>query len=193
MIKNETTLVELAGMVCACLHQHGIRAVLSGGGAVALHAANRYTTGDLDFVTDADPRELKQVMASLGFARKSSRHFSHPATRFLVEFPAGPLAIGDRPVREVAEMDTPGGRVLVLTPTQCVMDRLAAWYHWSDPQALEQAILVSLAHEVEQCAVEEWSLGKGKRREYLTYLRRLEAGRRSKESCGTGRTGSPEP
>ncbi|NLP05045.1 hypothetical protein GX411_03725 [Candidatus Fermentibacteria bacterium] len=193
MISAETTLEDLAGIVCSHLLGHGIRAVLSGGGAVALYADNRFTTCDLDFVTDADPRRVERVMAALGFARKASRHFEHPATCFLVEFPAGPLAIGDRPVTKVAEIETRGGRLLVLTPTQCVMDRLAAWYHWSDPQALQQAILVSLAHGVDQDVIEEWSGGEGKLREYRNYLRRLEAGRMGGDPSGTGRTGSPKP
>ena len=30
-----------------------------------------------------------------------------------------------------------------MTPTDSVKDRLAAYYHWNDQQALEQAIMVA--------------------------------------------------
>jgi hypothetical protein len=36
-------------------------------------------------------------MASLGFARRAGRHFEHPRTRYYVEFPSGPLGIGNTP------------------------------------------------------------------------------------------------
>jgi hypothetical protein len=37
------------------------------------------------------------------------------------------------------------------------MDRLAAYYHWNDPQALDQAICVALQRDVDLGRIEAWS------------------------------------
>jgi len=53
----------------------------------------------------------------------------------------------------------------ILTPTDCVKDRLAAFYHWGDSQCLEQAVMVSLAQNIDyenikNCSKKERSLKK---------------------------------
>ncbi|MDI6740798.1 MAG: hypothetical protein QME74_10605 [Candidatus Edwardsbacteria bacterium] len=40
-------------------------------------------------------------------------------------------------------MKLPTGRLHLLSPTDCVKDRLAAYFHWNDRQSLEQAGLVA--------------------------------------------------
>ena len=45
-----------------------------------------------------------------------------------------------------AELKLPAGRVRLYTPTQSVMDRLSAFYHFHDQQGLEQALLVAADH-----------------------------------------------
>lgn len=67
-------------------------------------------------------------MHSLGFSEKD-RYFVHPDTPLFVEFPSGPLGVGDAPVEEIAELDTEAGVLRLLTPTDCIKDRLAAYYH----------------------------------------------------------------
>ena len=49
----------------------------------------------------------------------------------------------------------------MITATQCVMDRLAAFYFWKDRQALEQAIAVARAHPIDLDAVSRWSQAEG--------------------------------
>lgn len=53
----------------------------------------------------------------------------HPDTAWFLEFPTGPLAVGDAPVRELNEVATDTGVLVLLTPTDCIKDRLAAWFH----------------------------------------------------------------
>jgi hypothetical protein len=47
----------------------------------------------------------------------------------------------------------------MLTPTDCVKDRLASYYHWSDKQGLDQAILVSKDNleKIDIKEIERWS------------------------------------
>jgi hypothetical protein len=70
-------------------------------------------------------------MTELGF-RNHGRHWTHLASQFLVEFPPGPVQIGDAAITEFAERPTRMGMLRLLAPTECVMDRLAGFYHWND-------------------------------------------------------------
>ena len=50
----------------------------------------------------------------------------------------------------------------LLSPTDCVKDRLAAYYHWNDRPSLEQAVLVCQNQSVDLDEVERWSKSEGK-------------------------------
>ncbi|MDP2228515.1 MAG: hypothetical protein Q8J78_13685 [Moraxellaceae bacterium] len=50
---------------------------------------------------------------------------------------------------------------MLLTPTDCVKDRLSAYYHWHDRQALEQAVWVAQRQAVDREAVRQWSAQEG--------------------------------
>jgi hypothetical protein len=47
---SEMSLGELAAYVSSYLESKGIQVVLSGGGCVAIYAADRYSSMDLDFI-----------------------------------------------------------------------------------------------------------------------------------------------
>ena len=85
-------------MVCQHLSSRGIRAVLTGGAVVSIYSDSRYLTADLDFITLRDIRDVQHAMSEIGFKKSTGRYFTHPDTDILVEFPPGPLAIGDSPV-----------------------------------------------------------------------------------------------
>jgi hypothetical protein len=145
-ITEQTTAIELAALVSQALELAGIKATLSGGGAVSLYTHNRYRSNDLDFVTTARRDTLAAALLPLGFALASDgRHFGHPTTALFLEFPSGPLEFGRRVVHhdDVPRLLTPWGPLRVITPTQCVMDRLAAFWHWHDRQSWDQAVLVA--------------------------------------------------
>lgn len=46
---------------------------------------------------------------------------------------------------------------MLLSPTDCVKDRLAAYYHWSDQQALAQAQLVAENNKIDIKEIRRWS------------------------------------
>ncbi len=58
-------------------------------------------------------------MKELGF-KEHNRYFIHEDTKFFIEFPSGPLGLGDAPVDEIAEIDTEAGVLRLLTPTDCL-------------------------------------------------------------------------
>lgn len=126
MITADTSLEELAALVSEALGRTGIVAVLSGGGAVQIYTENAYLSSDLDFVTSMPTKQIARALAPLGFKHDGRRFFSHPDTVYYVECPAGPLMVGDEYEHDWAQRETPSGVIQILTPTQCVMDCLAA-------------------------------------------------------------------
>lgn len=167
---------EVAALVCDALDQSGISVVLCGGAVVSIYSDNEYESFDLDFVGIGLGRKVDEVMASLGF-EKSGRHWSHPHTRFWVEFPPGPVQVGDAVVTNFAERQTSVGRLRLLMPTECVMDRLAAYYHWGDNQCLQQAIAVAMRHPIDLERVRRWSIREVSGPKLEHFLARLDAER----------------
>jgi len=158
---------EIAAYVAENLRQSGINVVLTGGSCVTIYTDNRYQSYDLDFIEEGVYRRktLADVLKNLGFQEKG-RYFTHPDTPFFVEFPAGPLAIGDEPVSEVAHLEFATGTLRLLSPTDCVKDRLAHYYHWKDRQCLEQAVMVAQIAEVDLEEIERWSRHEGMEEEF---------------------------
>jgi len=159
-ISRQTSAEEIAARVSQALERAGIAATLSGGGAVSIYSHNDYESFDLDFITNARIEAIAKAIAELGFRRVSgARAFEHPESDFYVEFPPGPLAFGATVVRDgdVPVLQTDYGPLRVVTPTQSIMDRLAAYVHWSDRQALDQAIMVARRQRIAWNALEEWA------------------------------------
>jgi len=173
-ISDSTTIEELAALVSEALSRAGITAVLSGGGAVQIYTSGMYVSRDLDFVSPASVRELSAAVRSLGFERTAGRHFVHPECRFTLEFPPWPLAVGSQLVREWAEQKVTYGVFQMLSPTQCVMDRLAAYYFWKDRQALDQAVAVARTHGADQVEIQRWSDSEGRLAEFREFVRALQ-------------------
>lgn len=159
-VTRETTIEELAALVSQALERAGITATLSGGGAVTLYSENEYMSSDLDFVTSARKDAIAEAIAPLGFRLvPGARQFEHPESELFAEFPPGPLAFGDTVVsdEEATTLDTEFGPLRIVTPTQSVMDRVAAYAHWNDNQSLDQAIMVARRQDIAWRALYEWA------------------------------------
>lgn len=165
---------ELAAFIQSNLSRSGIEVVLCGGASVAVYTENRYVSADIDLVnvSSVPERKLGEAMTSIGFHREG-RHFRHPESSFIVEFPPGPLAVGREPVGQVDEIKLTTGLLKIVSPTDCVKDRLAAYYHWNDLQCLEQAVMVVQAHPINLRELRRWSVGEGKGREFSSIESRL--------------------
>jgi hypothetical protein len=164
---KEMTQGELAAFIQSHLREKGIDVVLSGGATVSIYSSSRYISWDLDLINpySTKRRMLRETMQELGFHEKG-RHFEHPDTQFFVEFPPGPLAVGVEPVKQIDEIKFSTGMLRIISPTDCVKDRLAAYYHWDDLQCLEQAVLVAQANKIDLTEIERWSAGEGKLDEF---------------------------
>lgn len=160
-ITQDTTFLEIAALVSEALVRSGITAVLSGGGAVSAYTENRYQSADLDFVTAAGLEEIEHALRPLGFTRRNvgrSRYFEHSECRWFVEFPPAPLAVGSKRIQsgEWAQLETQYGTIQILTPTQSVMDRLAAYFWWDDQQSFDQAVMIAESQTIKWPELEAW-------------------------------------
>lgn len=171
---RDMTRLELAGLVSAELQKNNINVVLSGGSCVSIYSQERYVSMDLDFVNAAFTKRdrIKGVMESLGF-HEENRYFRHPNAALLVEFPPGPLGVGNEPVKQIDELQTGAGVLRIISPTDCVKDRLTWYYHDKDTECLMQAVLVANYNTIDLKEIERWSKVEGKSREFNSIKEQL--------------------
>ncbi len=172
-LKN-ISLKNLAGLVSKQLKKYGVDVVLTGGACVSIYSNNEYQSLDLDFVTSAVeymPAAIKTALGDLKFKRSSEGFFERRDCPFIVEFIPPPLAIGREPVKTIKQISTRLGTLFLLGPTECVKDRLAAFYFWDDRQSLEQAKQVAKKQCINYKEVRRWSRVEGKIKKYNEFLK----------------------
>lgn len=150
--------IELAAYVCQNLFDIGIKTTLSGGFCVEIYSFGEYTSMDIDLIDQSiyKHKEIKKKMTELGFTEEG-KHFTHPDTPYTIEFPASPLAIGQELVKDISEIETVYGVLRLITPTDSVKDRLAAYYFWDDDRSFAQALLVAINNNVDIDNIRKWS------------------------------------
>ena len=164
---GDMTRLELAGLVSSEFQKHNINVVLSGGSCVSIYSEEKYVSMDLDFVNAAFTKQdrIRGVMESLGFHEKN-RYFRHSDTDLLVEFPPGPLGVGEEPVKQIDKIQTGAGVLQIISPTDCIKDRLTWYYHDGDTECLRQAVLVAHHRTIDLKEIERWSEVEGKSNEF---------------------------
>ncbi len=70
--------------------------------------------------------------------------------------------IGESYEIEVDELQLETGKLVLITPTECVKDRLAWYFHAGDNQSLHQAILVAKDQSIDLEEIRKWSEREGK-------------------------------
>lgn len=168
--------------VASHLSRRGIPTVLVGGAAAAVYADGAYRSGDLDLVVEGmhDRREIAAAMRSIGFRETKGRYFAHPGCRHLyVEFVQGPLGIGDDVEIRPRTLRAGGAPIRILSPADCVRDRLASYIHFRARECLEQAVLVAASRSVAPRRIRAWCVREGGEeayREFAELLRRRRKG-----------------
>jgi hypothetical protein len=154
---------ELTAYVQVALRRFGIETVLSGGSCVTVWSDNSYVSDDIDLIVDGFSwrTKIRAAMLDQGFVEKN-RYFVHPESKWIVEFPDGPLAVGEERPKEIVELRLSTGTLRLLSPTDCVKDRLAWWIHEGDRQCLEQAIAVIKCADVDLEELRRWVRGEGR-------------------------------
>jgi hypothetical protein len=170
------SLEDFAVLISDYLIKNGIDVVLSGGACVTIYTKNKFISYDLDFVliSSDKQKEVRSRLAEIGFYEED-RYFKHRDTDFFIDFISPPLSVGQEPVKEISEIKKRGRVLKLLSPTDCVKDRLGAFYHWNDRQSLEQGVLVCKAVEVDLKEVKRWSINEGMSDKYEEFIERLNA------------------
>jgi hypothetical protein len=176
----KSSLADVAVAVGNALRRAGIRGVLTGGACASLYMAGQHHSVDVDIVLAGTPtvEALDSALARLGFRRRRDRYV-HAAIPFFVEFPRGPLGIGEdfgiRPVWRSRR----GARTLALSATDACRDRLAAFYHWNDRQSLAVAVAIAMRHRLQVRKVRDWSQREGHRDRHAVFVAELARARRA--------------
>lgn len=159
---------ELWKFVASHLESKGLSVVLVGGAVVSIYSQGAYRSGDLDFIiTSLFKKRLPEYMKEIGFKKSSrgdlGRLYRHPeCPHLVVEFPAGPISIGEDYHIIPDEHEHNGQKIKILSPTDCIVDRLASYLYaeygkpHGERKTLEQAVLVakSQPHNLER--IKKW-------------------------------------
>lgn len=183
-----STLESVAISVGDALRRHGVHAVLTGGACASIHSAGGYTSSDVDFILgDATaPGRVAAALESLGFQRRIDR-FVHSTCPYFVEFPRGPLAIGRDTTLRPVRIRRAAKVTLALSATDSCRDRLAAYYHWRDRQALQAAVAIALQNRLAYARIRRWSIEEGALEEYGRFLDEVRRRRSPTRSSSRGR------
>jgi hypothetical protein len=167
---KHSTLREVVQAVSASLRRHRIEAILTGGACASLHSNGDYLSQDLDYIirNTVTRAQLDEAMAAAGFVRTGAE-YRHADVPFFVEFPKGPLAIGDDDLVEPIEIRVGSVKVLTLSATDACRDRLAAFYHWNDLQSLRVAAAIARRRPVNLKTIRAWSLKEGRAAEFRQF------------------------
>jgi hypothetical protein len=176
-INAESSLVDVCFTVCSLLDRFGTTVVLSGGSAATFYAPEAYQSRDADFVITlrGDLVKAGDAMRAVGYSDQGGTYVHH-INQFTVEFPPGPLAIGDDLIATWDTYHRDDERLYVLSRTDCVRDRLSSYYYFTDISALYAAIAVAKSGTINVPLIRDWSEREGQTSAYEQFAERLGAG-----------------
>ena len=117
-------------------------------------------------------RPIEKALEPIGF-RRTGRCFVHDDCPFLLDFVNPPISIGNESIKHFKTLKTSFGSLQLLTPTDCVKDRLASFFHWNDAQSLEQALLVAESHKIDLTDLKRWAIAEGHSDKLKEFLKAL--------------------
>ena len=165
---------ELAAFVSDHLRTHGIDTVLTGGACVSLYTGNRYESYDLDFVniSEAPTARIQAALLQIGFAPEG-RIYVNSKVKYSIDILNPPLSIGAEKITATNTIAVKKMQLKLLTRTDSVRDRLAAFYFWNDLQALEQAVMVARDNEVNLAGIRRWSKKEKESEKFKLFKKKL--------------------
>lgn len=152
---------ELWEYVGSELSANNINSVLVGGSVVSVYTKGAYRSGDLDMVLEGyivKYAEIDKVLNKIGFYRTGAKKFyQHPRCRHIfIEFLPPPLSIGDDYAIKPSQRIVEGRKIKILSPTDCIRDRLASYIYFKARECLDQAILVAKSQPYDLALIRKW-------------------------------------
>jgi hypothetical protein len=166
---------ELWKYVASHLKKNGVDTVLVGGAVVSIYTDGLYKSGDLDlFKSSLFGKEVEEILKEIGFTKYNQRHYKHPECDHLfLEFPGGVLGIGEDTNIKPSEVEAHGEIIKLLSPTDCIKDRLASYIHFNARECLDQAILVAQNQPFIEKEISAWCRKENADETFLEFKRLL--------------------
>jgi hypothetical protein len=163
-ITAQSSLTDVCFDVCTALDRAGYTVVLTGGSAATFYAPDAYQSRDADFIITVRGDGGAKVLANLGYTQRGGT-YEHPENPYALEFPRGPLAVGDDLIDTWETMRRKNRILHILSRTDCVRDRLVWFYAHNDLSSLRAAIGVAASGPVNRDLIAQWSLREGFQKE----------------------------
>lgn len=152
------SLKEIAAAVSSVLSQNGHDPLLGGRACAALYGGSAIKAKALEFaIREFAVAEVNRAMGALGFRPKEARTYASEACPFEVILGPSPLTVGDDVVGDARVVKVGKDSFRMLTPTDCVRQRLSMFYRWGDRQALAEAVQVARRQKIDLEHVRRWS------------------------------------
>lgn len=167
------TLTDVCFKVCTALDKAGTVAVLVGGSAATYYAPEAYQSDDVDFIIRLGGSSAAvEALERIGFKEREGLYYSDE-TRYTLEFPAGPLMVGDDYISNYATVRRDDEVLYVLQPYDSVRDRLLWYYHYRDYSALNAAAAVAARNDVDIGSLRAWSVREGAPDKFESFVRQV--------------------
>ena len=168
-------LRQIAARLRAHLVAHGLDPVLTGRACASIYAGGNIKPRTLEFVlAEYSVGELEDAMRELGFRADGGSAYASKRCPVDVVFMPPPLSVGDDVVQSTSLVRSAGGEVRLLTPTDCVRERLSMYYQWGDREAFQDAVDVARNHPITFDIVKSWSDHEWYADRYAEFLSALE-------------------
>ena len=158
-LDNLLTLEETAAFVCTKLKEKNIDVVLSGGSCMEIYTKSNFSSLDIDFIPNptVTSKQIENTMLELGFKKTESRYYKYHNNPNYIEFPTGPVSLGNDLTKKFAELKTHVGTLTLLTPTDCIKDRLCALVYHGGEECFNQAIAVAHLNIIDKKNLIDWA------------------------------------
>ncbi|MGA1939845.1 hypothetical protein [Arcobacter sp. YIC-310] len=145
LLNNLIDVQDCATLVCQVLKNRNIDVVLTGGSCMEIYTNSNYSSLDLDFIANPNvkTKQVISTMLDLGFHKTKDGYFKYKDNPYFIEFPTGPISVGDERVHKTIELKSHVGTLKLLSPTDCVKDRLCAYYYHNGKECYPQAVAVA--------------------------------------------------
>ncbi len=112
-------------------------------------------------------------MGDLGYELDGNMFKHKRGSVFTVEFPKGPLQVGGDLVKGYDTVKRGKETLHVVSATDCIRDRLSAFYFWNDRSSLETALDVALAvpDKINLDLIETWSARERETNKFVEFER----------------------
>ena len=141
-----------------------------------VYAPDAKASFDQDYIAwFADRKnEFDRALEEIGFRRKV-RVYTSSATLISLEFPDDQILIGNDFLRfeDCARLERNDLSLRLLTPTDCVRDRLCGFFYYNDIGNLNTAVAVAKAKNVEPEGIRQWAEREGQAAKFERFLQRF--------------------